>query len=63
MFRVIDKKPYIVGVQVNEKEAQFIGKSELEMMNEMACKVIDNKREKGILTAIDIEQLELMEKL
>lgn len=33
IFKVIDKKPYIVGVQINEKQGQFITKSMLKRIN------------------------------
>ena len=26
IFKIIDKKPYIVGIQINERQAQFITK-------------------------------------
>lgn len=46
IFRIIDKKPYIVGVQVQEREAHFITREMFEKISQVADDFIDVKKEK-----------------
>jgi hypothetical protein len=40
IIKVIDKKPYVVGVQANENEGHFITKEILEMIREVTKKIL-----------------------
>lgn len=63
IVKVIDKKPYVVGVQANENEGHFITKEIMEMIGEVTTKLLGKGKEMEFVRMIDIQELEFMEKL
>ncbi len=57
IFKLIDKKPYVVGVQVSEMEGHFFTREIIEMISKVAKKLINKKQEMEFIRMVDIEQL------